>query len=79
MTVSFYDGKPVLVKVPERIVYEVTETIMASGSGSSDSKQVAYKPATLDCGAVVSVPEFINVGDKIYVDIMEQKYISRVR
>ena len=35
------------------------------------------KPATLETGAVVQVPLFVNEGDRIKVDTREAKYISR--
>jgi elongation factor P len=35
------------------------------------------KPATLETGAVVQVPLFVNVGDKIKVDPRDRRYISR--
>jgi elongation factor P len=35
------------------------------------------KPATLETGAVVQVPLFVNVGDHIKVDTREARYISR--
>jgi elongation factor P len=37
----------------------------------------AKKPATLETGAVVQVPLFINVGDRVKVDTRERRYISR--
>ena len=35
------------------------------------------KPATLETGAVVQVPLFVNIGDRIKVDTRERRYISR--
>lgn len=35
------------------------------------------KPATLDTGAVVSVPLFVNIGDEILVDTRTGEYMSR--
>ncbi len=35
------------------------------------------KPATLETGAVVQVPMFVNVGDRLKVDPREGRYISR--
>jgi len=37
----------------------------------------ATKPATLDTGAVVNVPLFVNVGDEILVDSRTGQYMSR--
>ncbi|GKV03035.1 hypothetical protein SLEP1_g15402 [Rubroshorea leprosula] len=41
----------------------------ASGGGS--------KPATVDTGAIVSVPLFVNIGDEILVDTRTGQYLSR--
>jgi elongation factor P len=35
------------------------------------------KPATLETGAVIQVPLFVNVGDKLKVDPREKRYIQR--
>ena len=42
-----------------------------------DTVSNVTKPATLETGAVVQVPLFVNVGDRIKVDPREGRYISR--
>ena len=42
-----------------------------------DTVSNVTKPATLETGAVVQVPLFVNVGDKLKVDPKERRYISR--
>ena len=42
-----------------------------------DTVSNVTKPATLETGAVVQVPLFVNVGDRIKVDTRERRYISR--
>ena len=42
-----------------------------------DTVSNVTKPATLETGAVVHVPLFVNVGDVIRVDTREARYISR--
>ncbi len=42
-----------------------------------DTVSNVMKPATLETGAVVQVPLFVNVGDRIKVDPREARYISR--
>ena len=39
--------------------------------------RLVSKPATLETGAVVQVPLFVNVGDRLKVDPREKRYISR--
>src|SRR6266536_964315 len=43
-----------------------------------DTVSNVSKPATLETGAVVQVPLFVNVGDRLKVDPREKRYISRV-
>jgi elongation factor P len=42
-----------------------------------DTVSNVTKPATLETGAVVQVPLFVNIGDRIKVDPREGRYISR--
>jgi elongation factor P len=64
------------VQLPSSVDLEVTETEpglrgdTASGGGS--------KPATLETGAGIQVPLFVNVGDRVKVDTRTGKYMSRV-
>ena len=37
------------------------------------------KPATLETGKVIAVPQFINVGEKLRIDTAEGKYLERVK
>jgi elongation factor P len=42
-----------------------------------DTVSNVTKPATLETGAVVQVPLFVNAGDRIKVDTRERRYIGR--
>ena len=53
---------------------EVTET---EPGVKGDTVSNVTKPATLETGAVVQVPLFVNVGDRLKVDPREKRYISR--
>ena len=74
--VLFIDGAPSDVQLPASVELEVTETEpgvrgdTASGGGN--------KPATLETGATVQVPLFVNIGDRIKVDTRSGDYMSRV-
>jgi elongation factor P len=68
------DGKPSGVQLPASVELEVTET--APGV-RGDTVSNVTKPATLETGAVVQVPLFVNAGDRIKVDTRERRYISR--
>ena len=44
-----------------------------------DTASGGGKPATLETGAVITVPLFVNIGDKVKVDTREDKYLERVK
>jgi elongation factor P len=66
--------RPSGVDLPASVVLEVTET---EPGVKGDTVSNVTKPATLETGAVVQVPLFVNVGDKIKVDPRDRRYISR--
>ncbi len=68
------DGTPTSVQLPSSVELEVTET---EPGVRGDTVSNVTKPATLETGAVVQVPMFVNVGEKIKVDTREARYISR--
>ncbi len=72
--VTLFNGTPISITPPNFVVQEVVETDPGlkgdtSGSGS--------KPATLESGAVVRVPLFVQIGEKIKVDTRTGEYVSR--
>jgi len=73
--VEFYDVEPVGIELPPTVDLVVKETVPGI-KGATASAQV--KPATLETGYVVSVPSFINEGDKIRVNTETGDYQSRV-
>ncbi len=68
------DGRPAGVQLPSSVELEVTET---SPGVRGDTVSNVTKPATLETGAVVQVPLFVNAGERIKVDPRERRYISR--
>ncbi len=68
------DGKPSTLQLPASVELEVVET---EPGVKGDTVSNVTKPATLETGAVVSVPMFVNVGERIKVDTREARYISR--
>ncbi len=72
--VPVYEGTPVGVELPVTIELEVVD---AEPGFKGDRVAGALKPATLETGAVVQVPLFVNPGDRIKVDPRERRYISR--
>ena len=68
------DGRPAGIQLPASVELEVTDT---EPGVKGDTVSNVTKPATLETGAVVQVPLFVNVGDRIKVDTRERRYISR--
>jgi elongation factor P len=69
------DGKPSGIELPTSVELAVVET---EPGVKGDTVSNVTKPATLETGAVVQVPLFVNIGDRIKVDTRERRYISRV-
>ncbi|CAH9019414.1 elongation factor P [Candidatus Nitrosacidococcus sp. I8] len=75
-TVTLWDGVPLSVEPPNFVILKVTETDPGlrgdtSGGGS--------KPATLETGAVVRVPLFVNVDDVLKIDTRTGSYVERAK
>jgi len=73
--VEFYESEPVGIELPPTVDLVVKETVPGI-KGATASAQV--KPATLETGVVVSVPAFVNEGDKIRVSTETGEYQARV-
>lgn len=72
--VPTYEGTPVGAEMPVTVELEVTET---EPGHKGDRVSGALKPATLETGAVVQVPLFVDTGQRIKVDTRSGEYISR--
>ena len=68
------DGRPAGMQLPASVELAVVET---EPGVKGDTVSNVTKPATLETGAVVQVPLFVNAGDRIKVDTRERRYISR--
>jgi elongation factor P len=68
------DGKPSGIQLPASVELKVTQTEPAV---RGDTVTNVSKPATLETGAVVQVPLFVDIGERIKVDPREGRYISR--
>jgi len=69
------NGAPTGVQLPAAVELTVSET---EPGVKGDTVSNVTKPATLETGAVVQVPLFVNTGDRIKVEPREKRYISRV-
>lgn len=70
-------GEKILgVELPMSMEFEVTET---DPGLRGDTASGGSKPATVETGAVVNVPLFINIGDRIKVDTRTDTYLERAK
>jgi len=74
--VSMYEGRPIIVTLPNTVELEVTETTPEIKGATATSQN---KPATLETGLVVQVPPFIKVGEVIRIDTRSGEYVTRVK
>ena len=70
------DGMPLSVDMPASVILEVTHTEPGVKGNTATN---ATKPATVETGATVNVPLFINEGDKIKVETEKGTYKERVK
>jgi len=72
--VLLVDETVIGLELPQTVILEIVETTPAMKAASASART---KPATLNTGLVVSVPEYIEVGEKVKVNTGERAYISR--
>ena len=70
-----HNGSVFAIEPPLFVELEVTET---EPGFKGDTATGATKPATVETGATVSVPLFVEIGDKIKIDTRTSEYLSRV-
>ena len=70
------DGMPLSVEMPAHVILEVTATEPGVRGNTATN---ATKPATVETGAEINVPLFINEGDKIRIDTDKGQYQERVK
>ncbi|MDT7689414.1 MAG: elongation factor, partial [Acidobacteriota bacterium] len=73
---EFYEGSPIGIDLPPSIELTVvsTEPTMKGATVSN-----VNKPAKLENGVTISVPPFVNEGDRIRVDPVEGRYMERAK
>lgn len=74
--VTLWNGAPIAVTPPNFVVLKVTET---EPGVRGDTASGATKPATLETGAVVKVPLFVDVDELIKVDTRTGEYVARAK
>lgn len=72
--VQFYEGKPVGVDLPKSMDFKVIETEPSIKGQTATS---SYKPAKIETGVLIKVPQFVNEGDMIKIDPTTHEYLER--
>ncbi|HYO60976.1 MAG TPA: elongation factor P [Actinomycetota bacterium] len=76
VNVPVYDGTPVGAEMPVSVELEIVDT---EPGHKGDRVSGALKPATVETGAIVQVPLFVEKGEKIKVDTRTGEYQSRIQ
>lgn len=74
--VSFYENNPLNVELPLTIELKIVETSPYLKTATVTS---SYKPATMETGLIVQVPQFIEEDEVIKIDTREGKYLERAK
>lgn len=74
--VVYYDDKPIGVEPPRVVELTVVETDPSLKTATITSTP---KPAKMETGLMIMVPQFIEVGEKVRVDTVEGKYLERAK
>jgi elongation factor P len=73
---EYYDGRPVGIKLPNSLVLEVVDTAPVMKTAT---KTASTKPAKLENGVTINVPEFVGTGDKVKVNPSTGEYQERAK
>lgn len=76
LQITMYEGKPVMVELPNTVDLEVTEAPPEIRGATATNQN---KPITLETGLIVTVPPFVKVGDIIRIDTRSGEYVTRVK
>lgn len=75
LPVEFFEGKPVNLVFPSAVELKVSTTAQPIHTQQDNT----LKPATLENGMEILVPQFVKPGESVRVDVQTGKYIERVR
>ncbi|MEY8216161.1 MAG: elongation factor P, partial [Colwellia sp.] len=73
-TITLWNSSPISVTPPNFVEIDITET---DPGLKGDTAGTGGKPATLATGAVIRVPLFIQIGEKVKIDTRSGEYVSR--
>ena len=72
--VDFYEDNPVGIELPNTVALKVVETAPGMKGATASA---SYKPATLETGLQVMVPQFVEAGIRIKIDTRDNSYLER--
>ena len=75
ITITFMEERPISIELTKNIECIVETTDVAINNQTASS---SYKPAVLDCGINITVPPFIESGEKIIIDTRTLEYVKKV-
>lgn len=73
---EYYDGRPIGIELPQFLVLEIVDTAPVMKTAT---KTASSKPAKLENGVSVNVPEFIATGEKVRVNPNTGEYMDRAK
>ena len=73
---EYYEGRPIGIQLPNTLTLEVVDTAPVMKTAT---KTASTKPAKLENGVSVNVPEFISVGEKVRVNPTTGEYMDRAK
>ena len=74
-TVRFFKGEAFSVEAPNFVELTVTET---EPGFKGDTVQGSTKPATVETGATIQVPMYVNIGDVLQIDTRDGRFVKRL-
>src|SRR5438067_4060744 len=73
---EYYDGRPIGIELPQYVVLEVVDTAPVMKTAT---KTASSKPAKLENGVTVNVPEFISTGERLRINPSTGEYMDRAK
>ena len=75
VTIRYFKGQAFSVEAPNFVELEITKT---EPGFKGDTVQGSTKPATLETGATVQVPMYVEIGDVLQIDTRDGRFVKRV-
>ena len=72
--INFYDETPIGLELPSNVILEVTDT---EGVVKGQTAASGGKPAVMETGIRITVPTFVNIGEKVKINTETGEYVER--